>query len=290
MIDIAVRCVFTNTTPTAPYRGAGRPEANYRPRARGRRGRARHRHRSDQAAAAQPDHAVGDAVQDRRRHHLSTAAISRPCSTRRWRSPTTTASSSAGAKPPSAASTAASAFPACWSMPAARRSKATALSFPGGEHLVLGLNVQSTGQGHATIFPAWSPSGSASSRSRSTTGTATPRMEIAGYASVGSRSAMTVGHAHGQDRRGDAREGQDDRRHRARSRRSRHRISRRRFDVVGTDRRIAAVRSRRARQGDEEARRDPRRPRHQGHRRDAADLSQRLPHRRGRDRSRDRRR
>src|SRR6478752_8680619 len=29
MIDIAVRCVFTNTTTTAPYRGAGRPEANF---------------------------------------------------------------------------------------------------------------------------------------------------------------------------------------------------------------------------------------------------------------------
>ena len=28
-IDVKVRCVFTNTVPTAPYRGAGRPEANY---------------------------------------------------------------------------------------------------------------------------------------------------------------------------------------------------------------------------------------------------------------------
>jgi aerobic carbon-monoxide dehydrogenase large subunit len=28
-IAIGVRCVFTNTIPTAPYRGAGRPEANY---------------------------------------------------------------------------------------------------------------------------------------------------------------------------------------------------------------------------------------------------------------------
>ncbi|MFL9827564.1 xanthine dehydrogenase family protein molybdopterin-binding subunit [Rhodoplanes sp. SY1] len=28
-VDIGVRCVFSNTTPTAPYRGAGRPEANY---------------------------------------------------------------------------------------------------------------------------------------------------------------------------------------------------------------------------------------------------------------------
>jgi carbon-monoxide dehydrogenase large subunit len=28
-IDLRVRCAFTNTVPTAPYRGAGRPEANY---------------------------------------------------------------------------------------------------------------------------------------------------------------------------------------------------------------------------------------------------------------------
>src|SRR6266478_1159060 len=28
-IDVGVRCVFTNTVPTSPYRGAGRPEANY---------------------------------------------------------------------------------------------------------------------------------------------------------------------------------------------------------------------------------------------------------------------
>jgi len=28
-VDVAVCCVFTNTVPTGPYRGAGRPEANY---------------------------------------------------------------------------------------------------------------------------------------------------------------------------------------------------------------------------------------------------------------------
>src|ERR1700739_3453041 len=28
-IDIGVKCAFTNTLPTAPYRGAGRPEASY---------------------------------------------------------------------------------------------------------------------------------------------------------------------------------------------------------------------------------------------------------------------
>jgi carbon-monoxide dehydrogenase large subunit len=29
LVDAQVRCVFTNTVPTAPFRGAGRPEANY---------------------------------------------------------------------------------------------------------------------------------------------------------------------------------------------------------------------------------------------------------------------
>ena len=28
-IQVGVQCVFTNTVPTGPYRGAGRPEANY---------------------------------------------------------------------------------------------------------------------------------------------------------------------------------------------------------------------------------------------------------------------
>ena len=110
--------------PTAPYRGAGRPEASYVARARGRRGGAHHRHRSDQAAPAQPDQGNGHAVQDRGRHHLSTAAISSRSSTRRWRSPTTTASSSAGARRRSAASIAASASAACSNTPAARRPKA----------------------------------------------------------------------------------------------------------------------------------------------------------------------
>jgi len=38
-IDVRVRCAFTNTVPTAPYRGAGRPEAKLSARAPGRGGR-----------------------------------------------------------------------------------------------------------------------------------------------------------------------------------------------------------------------------------------------------------
>ena len=29
LAQVNARCVFTNTVPTAPYRGAGRPEASY---------------------------------------------------------------------------------------------------------------------------------------------------------------------------------------------------------------------------------------------------------------------
>ena len=67
-IDISVKCAYTNTLPTAPYRGAGRPESSYAlervvdEAARG------DRHRSGKAAAAQLGQEIGDAVQDAGRH------------------------------------------------------------------------------------------------------------------------------------------------------------------------------------------------------------------------------
>ena len=69
-IDVGVRCVFTNTVPTSPYRGAGRPEANY----------ALERVVDEAARITGIDpvklrrrnliRRLGDAVQDRGRHHL----------------------------------------------------------------------------------------------------------------------------------------------------------------------------------------------------------------------------
>ncbi len=81
-IAAEIRCVFTNTVPTGPYRGAGRPEANYAlerlvdqaarlcARAPRRSGGARDRHRPARAAPAQPHHAGGDALHDADRRHL----------------------------------------------------------------------------------------------------------------------------------------------------------------------------------------------------------------------------
>ena len=69
-IDISARCAFTNTMPTAPYRGAGRPEANYVLERVVEEAARVSRHRSGQAAAAQSHPGFRHAVQDRRRHHL----------------------------------------------------------------------------------------------------------------------------------------------------------------------------------------------------------------------------
>jgi carbon-monoxide dehydrogenase large subunit len=69
------------------------------------------------------------------------------------------------------------------------------LSFPGGDRLVLTLNVGNTGQGHATVFPRviaerlGIPFETIAHRQGDSAN------ELAGYASVGSRSAMTAGHS-----------------------------------------------------------------------------------------------
>jgi aerobic carbon-monoxide dehydrogenase large subunit len=70
-----------------------------------------------------------------------------------------------------------------------------ALNFPGGEKLVLGLNVQSTGQGHATVFNPLLAEQLGIKLAQIEHRHGDSAMEIAGYASVGSRSAMTVSHA-----------------------------------------------------------------------------------------------
>ena len=158
---------------------------------------------------------------------------------------------------------------ACRRVSAGRRGA----GFPGGEQLVLGLNVQSTGQGHATVFTPMLAErlGIAPDAIEHRHGDSA--MEIAGYASVGSRSAMTVESrliktveamlAKGKSIAATVLEAADadieyrDGQFRRRGHRPPHR----------------AVRSRGARRRDEEARRNCRRPRHQNHCRDAADVS-----------------
>jgi aerobic carbon-monoxide dehydrogenase large subunit len=194
LIDFTTRCVFTNTTTTAPYRGAGRPEANFILE-----------RVIDEAARV-----TGiDPVKLRRRNLIKPSAM--PYKTAVG---TTIDSGEFATVLDKALALADYDGFKQRRREAAKRGKyrglgiscmlehaggfpleGTALSFPGGEKLVLGLNVQSTGQSHATVFNPL-----LAERLGIDAGLIEHRhgdsaMEIAGYASVGSRSAMTVSHA-----------------------------------------------------------------------------------------------
>ena len=194
MIDIAARCVFTNTTTTAPYRGAGRPEANFILE-----------RVIDEAARM-----TGiDPIKLRRRNLIKSSAM--PYKTAVG---TTIDSGEFETVLDKALALADHDGFKQRRREAAKRGKyrgfgiscmlehaggfpleGTALSFPGGEHLVLGLNVQSTGQGHATVFNPMLAERLGIKPEHIEHRHGDSAMEIAGYASVGSRSAMTVSHA-----------------------------------------------------------------------------------------------
>ncbi|GIK81096.1 MAG: carbon monoxide dehydrogenase [Alphaproteobacteria bacterium] len=193
-IDVVTRCLYTNTMPTGAYRGAGRPEANYLLE-----------RLIDEAART-----TGiDRTTLRRRNFIPPSAM--PCKT------------AVGNTYDSGD------FPAVFAKALAladydgfrkRRREAKAkgllrglglscflehsggvptegalLAFPGDGTIVLGLNVQSTGQGHATVFPRLVAQrlGVPADRIRHRHGDSD--LEIKGFPSVASRSTITAGGA-----------------------------------------------------------------------------------------------
>ena len=193
-IDMSVRCVFTNTTPTAPYRGAGRPEANF----------------MLERAVDEAARVTGiDPVKLRRRNFIKPSAM--PYKT----AVGTTIDSGEFANVLDKALALADydGFKQR-RRAAAKRGKyrgigiscmlehaggmpleGTSLTFSGGQTLLLGLNVQSTGQGHATVFNPLLAERLGIKPEQIAHRHGDSAMEVAGYASVGSRSAMTVSHA-----------------------------------------------------------------------------------------------
>jgi carbon-monoxide dehydrogenase large subunit len=69
------------------------------------------------------------------------------------------------------------------------------LQFPGGEKLIMGLNVQSTGQAHATVFGRLLSETLGIDRTHIEHKHGDSTLEIPGFASVGSRSAQAASHA-----------------------------------------------------------------------------------------------
>ncbi len=193
-VDVSVACYFSNTVPIGPYRGAGRPEANYAlervveeaARISGI-DRVRLRKKNLIPPSAIPyKSAIGnvydsgdfpavvekaltladfDNFNKRRResaHHRKLRGIGVSCMLEH-----------AGALPMEQAS----------------------VSFPGDNRIVLGINVQSTGQGHATVFARVLADKLGIEADTVQHCHGDTALGLTGFASVGSRSAMCAGTA-----------------------------------------------------------------------------------------------
>ncbi len=191
-IDISARCAFTNTIATAPYRGAGRPEANY----------------VLERVVEEAARVTGiDPAKLRRRNLI-------PASAMPYKTAVGTTYDSGDFAPILDKALALADYDGF----KARRREAKKrgkyrgigiscmlehsggtplegawLTFPGDGTLIVNLNVQSTGQGHASVFPPLIAERLGIPRDKVRHRHGNSALEIAGYASVGSRSAMTAG-------------------------------------------------------------------------------------------------
>jgi carbon-monoxide dehydrogenase large subunit len=194
LIDAQAKCVFTNTLPTAPYRGAGRPEASY----------------CVERVVDEAARVTGiDPIKLRKRNLISAKAM-----------PYKTAVGTTYDSGDFAAVLEKGLMLADYEgfKERKRQSKrrgllrglgvcavlehsggapleGTQVTFPGGDRLMFTMNVQSTGQGHATIFPRLVAERLGIRPEQVGHSHGDSAQEIAGYASVGSRTAMTAGHA-----------------------------------------------------------------------------------------------
>ena len=192
-VDVGVACYFSNRVPIAPYRGAGRPEANY----------------ALERAVEEAARIIGmDPVRIRKKNLIPPSAIP-------FKTPINTYDS--GDFPGIVEQALELSDYANFSKrkrEAARRKRLrgigiscmlehsgatpmeqASVAFPGGDKLILGCNVQSTGQSHATVFgrllagKLGIDAGSIEHRHGDTA------LGLTGGASVASRSAMCAGNA-----------------------------------------------------------------------------------------------
>ncbi len=191
-IDFSVRCAFTNTVLTAPYRGAGRPEANY----------------VLERLVEEAARITGiDPVKLRRRNLIAPVAMP-------YKTAVGTTYDSGDFAPMLERALQLADYKGFKARRRAAKSRGryrgigiscmlehaggtptegALLTFPGDGTLTVNLNVQSTGQGHATVFLPLVAERLGIALDKLTHRHGDSAMEIAGYASVGSRSAMTAG-------------------------------------------------------------------------------------------------
>ncbi len=193
-IDVRVRCVFTNTLPLGPYRGAGRPEANYVlerlveeaarvtgiDRAKLRRRNLIPRSAIPYKTAVGTTYDSGDfpTVFDKAMEQADYAGFNKrrreSAKRGRWRGVGISCFlEHSGGSP----------------------TEGAAISFPGGDAVSLGLAVQSTGQGHGSVFPRLVAQQFGISPEQVHHKQGDTDLNVKGAAAVASRSAMTAGSA-----------------------------------------------------------------------------------------------
>ena len=193
-IDVATICAFTNTIPTAPYRGAGRPEASY----------------AIERVVDEAARVTGiDPIKLRRRNFIKKSAM--PYKTavgttydsgdfETMFDKTLKLADYDGFKARRRAAQKRGKYRGFGISCMLEHSggspvESALLAFPGDGTLQLTLNVQNTGQGHATVFPRVIASRLGIAADKITHHHGDSSNELPGYASVGSRSAMTAGHS-----------------------------------------------------------------------------------------------
>jgi carbon-monoxide dehydrogenase large subunit len=193
-IDISVKCAYTNTLPTAPYRGAGRPESSY----------------ALERVVDEAARITGiDPVKLRKRNLIKKSAMP-------YKTAVGTVIDSGDFSPmlDKALELADYANFKRRRREAEKRGKyrglgvccmlehsggspveSALLTFPGDGTLLFKLNVQNTGQGHATVFSRLIAAQLGIALEKIPHRHGDSSNELPGYASVGSRSAMTVSHS-----------------------------------------------------------------------------------------------
>jgi carbon-monoxide dehydrogenase large subunit len=193
-IDIGVKCAYTNTLPTAPYRGAGRPESIY----------------ALERVVDEAARVTGiDPVKLRRRNLIKKSSFP-------YKTQVGTVIDSGDFEPilDKALELADHQNFKQRRREAQKRGKyrglgiccmlehaggspteSALLEFPGNDTLQLRLNVQNTGQGHATVFSRLIGERLGIAPEKIPHAHGDSANELPGYASVGSRSGMTVSHS-----------------------------------------------------------------------------------------------
>ncbi len=193
-IDVSAHCVFTNTTPTAPYRGAGRPEASYvlervvdeAARITGIDPVKLRKHNLIKKSQMPYETAVGTTYDSGDFEPILNQALELADyeGFKKRKRESQKRGKHRG-------------FGICCLLEHSGGApiESAKLSFPGNDTLLLTLNVQNTGQGHATVFPRVIAEKLGIPASKIPHANGDSSNELPGYASVGSRSAMTAGHS-----------------------------------------------------------------------------------------------